>query len=251
MVTITGVAPHTTIVGVKVLSFEGSGTFEGVTAGIMYATDVKSHVINMSLGAGIDMNEPGAKALVKSLERAVRYAEQRGTLVISAAGNDGLNLDDRAAPFYVPCEVSSICVSATGPLLQQDFDQPATYTNYGKSAIEVAAPGGNFHPDDESKYQTEDLIIGACSSRTTQPGLAPCQQNRVGAVYFYAWAAGTSMATPHVSGVAALIKANAFTLSTSSLKDRITRHADDLGAPGRDAFYGRGRVNVYRSLTRQ
>jgi lantibiotic leader peptide-processing serine protease len=248
--TIAGVAPHTTLVGVKVLSFLGSGSFEGVIGGIVYAADIRSHVINMSLGTDVDLNEPGVKELIRALSRAIRYAEKKGTLVISAAGNDAFNLDDPAIGFYVPCEVSSICVSATGPILQQNFDQPASYTNYGISAIEVAAPGGNVDPDGND--QVEDLIIGACSSQTTQPGLAPCRANQdVGTPYFYAWAAGTSMATPHVSGVAAMIKASSPMLKTNALKNRIIDFSDDLGAPGLDPFYGYGRVNVYRSLLKQ
>jgi len=248
--TISGVAPHTTLVGVKVLSFQGSGTFEGVIGGIVYAADIRSHVVNMSLGADVDLNEPGVKELVRALSRAIRYAEKKGTLVISAAGNDAFNLDDPNIPFYVPCEVSSICVSATGPILQQNFDQPASYTNYGSSAIEVAAPGGNVDP--EGNDQVEDLIIGACSHQTTQPGLAPCRLNQdIGTPYFYVWAAGTSMATPHVSGVAAMIKASAPTLKTNALKNRIIDFADDLGTPGLDPFYGYGRVNVFRSVTKR
>lgn len=247
--TIAGVAPHTTLVGVKVLSFLGSGSFEGVMAGIMYAADIRSHVINMSLGADVDLNEPGVNELVRALSRAIRYAEKKGTLVISAAGNDGTNLDDPAALYSVPCEVSTICVSATGPILQQNFDQPASYTNYGSSAIEVAAPGGNVDPDGND--QVEDLIIGACSTQTTQPGLLPCRASTDGVAYFYAWAAGTSMATPHVSGVAAMIKASAPMLKTNPVKNRILDFADDLGDPGLDPFYGYGRVNVFRSVTKQ
>jgi subtilisin family serine protease len=247
--TISGVAPHTTLVGVKVLSFLGSGSFEGVIAGMMYAADISSHVINMSLGADLNPNEPGVEELKTATARAVRYAEKKGTLVISAAGNDAFNLDDPNI-LYLPCEVSSICVSATGPILQQNFDQPASYTNYGSSAIEVAAPGGNVDPDGND--QVEDLIIGACSSQTTQPGLAPCRLNKdVGTPYFYVWAAGTSMATPHVSGVAAMIKASAPTLKTNALKNRVIEFSDDLGAPGLDPFYGYGRVNVFRSVTKR
>jgi subtilisin family serine protease len=247
--TIAGVAPHTTLVGVKVLSFLGSGSFEGVIAGITYAADIRSHVINMSLGADVDLNEPGVKELVKALSRAIRYADRKGTLVISAAGNDATNLDDPASLYSVPCEVSPICVSATGPILQQNFDQPASYTNYGSSAIEVAAPGGNVDP--EGNDVNEDLILGACSRQTTQPGLLPCRASTDGVIYFYAFAAGTSMATPHVSGVAAMIKASAPTLKTNALKNRIIDFSDDLGAPGLDPFYGYGRVNVFRSITKR
>ena len=248
--TIAGVAPHTTLIGVKVLSFRGSGSFEGVIGGIMHATNVDADVINMSLGAGVDLADPEVPPLVTALARAVRYAEKNGTIVISAAGNDELNLDDATAPYYVPCEVSTICVSATGPVLQQNFDQPSWYTNYGATAVEVAAPGGNSDPVNGNDHGW-DLIYGACARQTTQPGLAPCRASTDGVAYFYALAAGTSMATPHVSGVAALIKAASPMLPVSALKNRIIEYSDDLGAAGLDPYYGYGRINAWRSLTRQ
>jgi lantibiotic leader peptide-processing serine protease len=241
-VTIAGVAPHTSLIAVKVLDVQGSGTFESVNAGIVYAADAGASVINMSLGARL--HERNDAALIESMGRAVRYAEKKRTIVISAAGNNGIDID---APdvFYAPCELSTICVSATGPIGQQDFDTPARYTNFGVRAITVAAPGGNSGNDGNV---TEDLILGACSTRTTQPGLAPCRASGP-AAYFYAWAAGTSMATPHVSGVAALILAQSPNIPAKALRNKIIAGADDLGAPGRDPHYGYGRVNAYRSLT--
>ena len=166
--------------------------------------------------------------------------------MISAAGNSSLNLD-LGTVVATPCEQSTICVSATGPLLQQNFDQPATYTNYGITAIEVAAPGGNA-TDDDSQYQTEDLVIGACSRRATEQTLNVCHANTDGVVYFYAYAAGTSMATPHVSGEAAMIKSYFPTLSVKGIASKITGTADDVGAKGRDIYTNYGRINVARAL---
>lgn len=241
-ITITGVAPHTRLIGVKVLDVRGSGTFEQVNSGILYAADADANVINMSLGAKLHEQEDAA--LISSMRRAVKYAEKKRTIVISAAGNSAENID-AANVFYAPCEVSTICVSATGPIGQQDFDRPARYTNYGVNGITVAAPGGNSGNDGNV---TEDLILGACSTRTTQPGLSPCRASGPGA-YFYAWAAGTSMATPHVSGVAAMILAQDRNIPVNALRNKIIAGADDLGPAGSDDFYGHGRVNVYRSLT--
>jgi subtilisin family serine protease len=243
-ITVAGVAPHTTLVAVKVLSAAGSGLFEWITAGIVYAADADANVINMSLGA--ELHEQDDAALIETMRRAVKYAEKQRTIVISAAGNDAANLD---APnvFYAPCELSTICVSATGPLNQQNFDQPATYTNFGVNGITVAAPGGNS--SDTETSVNEDLILGACSTRTTQPTLAPCRASGGPAGYFYAFAAGTSMATPHVAGVAAMILARNPNIPVNALRNKIIHGADDLGPPGRDDYYGHGRVNVYRSLT--
>ena len=246
-ISVTGVANGVTLVAVKVLSTIGSASFETVVAGITYAAgEANVDVINMSLGANVDINEEGVPALLEMMARTIKWAEKQGTIVISAAGNDALNLD-LGSVVSTPCEQSTICVSATGPLLQQNFDQPATYTNYGITAIEVAAPGGNA-TDSDATSQTEDLIIGACSTRASEPGLAPCRASTQGVAYFYAWAAGTSMATPHVAGLAALVKSVNPMLSVKGLKNRILNSADDVGVPGRDVYSNYGRINARRAV---
>jgi len=247
-ISVAGVTQHSTLIAVKVLNFQGSGTFESVASGIRYAAGVaRANVINMSLGAEVDGNEDGVPALLELMKRTVKYAEKQGTIVISAAGNSSLNLDVGSV-VATPCEQSTICVSATGPLLQQNFDQPAFYTNYGITAIHVAAPGGNADPNDDTKYQTEDLIIGACSRRTSEPGLAPCRASTQGVAYFYAYAAGTSMATPHTAGLAALIRSVQPTLSVKGLRDKILKTADDIGAAGRDVYSNYGRINAWKAV---
>jgi subtilisin family serine protease len=263
-VTVAGIAPHITLVAVKVLSFLGSGTFEGVINGIMYASDIRSNVINMSLGAEFDRRLEGAKELIEAMRRSVQYAAKKNTLVISAAGNSSINLDDAGAPIVaLPCMVSHMCVSATGPLngqfnasgpiLTENHDQPAYYTNYGLSAITVAAPGGNANPDDPDRSQgtwrVEDLIAGACAGRSTV--IPQCAVNN-DLVAFYVFAGGTSMATPHVSGAAALIASQyGGLISYSALLDRLTTYADDILEPGADVYSNNGRINVFRAIQGQ
>jgi subtilisin family serine protease len=245
-ISVAPVAPHVTLIAVKVLSMTGSGSFEGVAAGIRHAAGpANADVINMSLGAEIDYNEEGAPALLEMMARVIRDAEKKGTIVISAAGNSALNFDVGSI-VGTPCEQSTVCVSATGPLMQQNFDQPATYTNYGITAIEVAAPGGNA--SDTEEYVNQDLIIGACSRRASEPGLAPCRTSTDGVVYFYAYAAGTSMASPHVAGTAALIKSYNPLISVSGLRSKILHSADDIGVKGRDVYSNWGRINVAKAL---
>ena len=247
-ISVAGVAPGVTLVAVKVLNFQGSGTFESVATGIRYAAGpARAHVINMSLGAEVEPAEEGAPALLELMARTVRWAEKQGAIVISAAGNSAIDLD-AGTVVATPCEQSTICVSATGPLFQQDFDQPATYSNFGITAIEVAAPGGNA-PADGSSSVNQDLIIGACSRRTSEPGLAPCRASTDGATYFYAYAAGTSMAAPHVAGLAAQVRSANPMLSVQALRERILRTADDVGVRGRDVHSNHGRINVWRAIT--
>lgn len=246
-ISVAGVAPHVTLIAVKVLSATGSGSFESVASGIRHASGpAHASVINMSLGAEIDANEEGAPALLEFMRRVIKGAEKQGTIVISAAGNSALNLDV-GSTVATPCEQSTVCISATGPLLQQNFDQAATYTNYGITAVHVAAPGGNATENSDG-YVTKDLIISACSRRASQAGLAVCRANTDGALYFYAYAAGTSMATPHAVGVAALIRSANPTLSVAGVKAQLLHSADDVQAPGRDVYSNWGRVNAARAL---
>ena len=246
-ISVASIAPQVTLIAVKVLNWQGSGSFEGVASGIRHAAGpANADVINMSLGANVDPNEEGAAALLELMSRVIKDAEKQGTIVITAAGNDAINLD-QGVLVSTPCEQATICVSATGPLLQQNFDQPATYTNYGITAIEVAAPGGNA-TDDDTQYQNEDLIIGACSRRATDATLAVCRTNVDGANYFYAFAAGTSMASPHVAAEAALIKSYNPFLSVSGLRTKILQATDDIGVKGRDIYSNYGRINVAKAL---
>lgn len=246
-ISVASIAPDVTLIAVKVLNWQGTGSFEGVAGGILYAAEVaNADVINMSLGANVDGSDPEAQALLELMSRTIKAAEREGTIVITAAGNDALNLD-QGTLVSTPCEQSHVCVSATGPLLQQNFDQPATYTNFGITAIEVAAPGGNA-TDTEGEYQNEDLIIGACSRRTSEAGLAVCRGNVDGGVYFYAYAAGTSMASPHVAAMAALIKSYNPMLSAGGLRSKILGATDDIGERGRDVYSNYGRINVAKAL---
>lgn len=245
-ISVAPVAPHVTLIAVKVLSMVGSGSFEGVAAGIRHAAGpANADVINMSLGANVDVNEEGVPALLELMARVIRDAEKKGTIVISAAGNDAINLDV-GTTVSTPCEQSTVCVSATGPLMQQNFDQPATYTNYGITAIEVAAPGGNA--SDTEEYVNKDLIIGACSRRASSGTLVVCRTSTEGVAYFYAYAAGTSMATPHVAGLAALIKSHDPLISVNGIRSRLLHSADDIGVKGRDVYSNWGRINVAKAL---
>jgi len=246
-ISVASIAPDVTLIAVKVLNWQGTGSFEGVAGGIRHAAGpANADVINMSLGANVDETQEGVPALLELMSRTIKDAERQGAIVISAAGNSALDLD-QGVLVSTPCEQSTICVSATGPLLQQNFDQPATYTNYGITAIEVAAPGGNA-TDEEGGYVNQDLIMGACSRRASDATLNVCRTNVDGVNYFYVWAAGTSMASPHVAGMAALIKSYNPLLSVNGLRSKILGATDDIGVKGRDVYSNYGRINVAKGL---
>jgi len=155
---VIGVAPDATLISVKVLH-SGSGAFSWVIGGILYAADpaafgrsdcAKADILNMSLGATFNKRLPGGGPLVAALAKAVNFATSKGTLVISAAGNDGLDLGQSQDVTSVPAESGSgLAIAATGPLdlagvfgSPGDPRDPADYSNFGEGTTYVAAPGG-------------------------------------------------------------------------------------------------------------
>ncbi|MBI1297486.1 S8 family serine peptidase [bacterium] len=242
-----GVAPEVDLVLVKVLFNYGSGSFEDVVEGIIWAANYPGmDVINMSLGAdipqgaGIGSNE--VAALRSLMNRAISYAHQQGVTVIAAAGNDGRDLDKDKSLTVFPAQMPhAISISSTAPVgwavdpANADLDNLASYSNYGRSGIDLAAPGGDFvYPGNEAC-----LIAGL---------VRPCWVFDLvfstGALNSWYWSAGTSMAAPHAAGVAALIVAeNGGSMHPAQVKAEMQRRAADLGQPGNDPIYGAGRVS--------
>jgi serine protease len=169
---VAGIAFGAKIMPIKVLSARGSGSVSGIAEGIRWATDHGAKVINMSLGG------PLASSV---LSKAVTYAHDKGVVVVCAAGNDG-----RGKVSYPAAYPGAIAVAAT------QFDETTTfYSNWGKE-IDLAAPGGNTRVD-----QNGDGMMDGVLQNTIVPGDASRND--------YLLFMGTSMASPHVAGVAALV----------------------------------------------
>ena len=241
-----GVAPDARIIGVKVLH-NGSGSFGNIIAGILYAVDdAGADIINMSLGAtfpsGRDIK---VRALRAFMDDATTYARTHGVLVVASAGNGdkhGRGIDhDLGQKFTLPAQAASVlAVSATAPsgfiLGATNFDRITSYTNFGKSLVDLAAPGGDVTlpivpPDFIGLF---DLVLS--------PGSLPPVNND----YFFA--AGTSMAAPMVAGVAALILEEHPTWTPAQVEARLRASAHDSGQPGFDRFYGSGFVDAENAV---
>jgi len=214
-----GVAPNVTLIAIKVLNASGLGTFADVIAGLLWAADVHANVANLSLGALFPKN--GAGQLVAALNKAVNYANAHGVLVVASAGNDFADLQHDQNYIEIPCESGTgMCISSTGP-----GDQHSSFSNYGVSAINVAAPGGEFGAP------LTHFVLSPCSSRTVVPALVACK-SRVS----YLFVIGTSQAAPHVSGLAALLDSQyAGMANPAQLQTRLQQCSDDIGKPGADA----------------
>jgi len=236
---VIGVAPEATIIAVKVLNCTGWGYFSWIINGIVYAaTDADADVINMSLGGALPKSDARYDPLVpyylSLFNRAVNFATRQGVTVVCSAGNEAWDLNHNADWVVLPAEAGNgMAVSATGPLNQQNFDTLAFYTNYGTSVVDVAAPGGNW-----------DFGL-------TFP--FPAVYDWLFSTYLsgWAWSYGTSGSAPHVSGVAALIIGkNGGEMNPAQVKAIIEQSADDLGKPGMDDYYGRGRINAHKAVTK-
>lgn len=233
---VAGVTSRTTLMAVKVLGASGSGSTSGVLRGILFAADNDADVINMSLGSYFA--KAGNGRFIGQVMRTINYANRMGTLIVVSAGNDHADLDHDGNAMALYCNTPNVvCVAATGPTAQAGTNGPWTnvdahagYSNFGRSAIDVAAPGGNASSVWQTCSQTS-LAIPVCRTGNFTVGLS-----------------GTSMASPHVSGLAALVVAQIGHDRPSQVKARILQTADDLGETGTDPFYGKGRINVARAI---
>ena len=228
------VAPDAKLCMIKVLDKNGMGSFSSVIAGIVYAATHGANVINMSLGALDTIKRPDDVHLVDAIKRAINFAIKNGTVPVAASGNNAVNLST-AGPHVmeIPAEIPGvISVGATAPVAQQDFDRIASYSNLGFPGVDVFAPGG----DEVQGSVLQDLIISACAA-TAVPQCA--------GEISYVFGAGTSFASPHVAGEAAVVVSDfAKGESVGHLTACIESSADHPTGKEVDPLYGHGRIDV-------
>jgi len=214
---VAGVAFNAKIMPVKVLDSSGSGLYSWVADGIKFAADNGAKVISLSLGG------PSANIL----KDAIAYAHSKGVVIVAAAGNDGLN-----GPASYPAAYNDyvIAVAATR------YDEARSYYSTNGSYVDISAPGGDTSVDQNGDGYADGVL---------QQTFNPNTKNRNDFAYWFFQ--GTSMATPHVSGVAALLIANGIT-NPSKVREAIEKTAEDKGKVGWDSEYGWGIVDAYAAL---
>src|SRR5215210_1806981 len=207
---ISSVAPGARLLPVRVLGDDGSGTSEDVAAGIDWARTNGADIINLSLGSEVPII--GA-AGGDEIDAAIRRALAAGIVVVAAAGNNGVPVCEQPA-----ADEGLLCVGAVDKRRQRSF-----FSSFGQG-LGVVAPGGSALP-----MAGEDVLS------TVPPST-------------YEEMAGTSQASPHVAGVAALLVS--LGVRGRAAVRRILDTATDLGPAGNDPEYGHGLVDARAAVAR-
>ncbi|MGH3707814.1 MAG: S8 family peptidase, partial [Pseudonocardiaceae bacterium] len=253
---VTGVAPGVRLGSVKVVDDDGFIYPEYAVCGFMWAAQQQMRVANNSYSLDPWLltcsNVPGQAVAYEAVRRAVQYATAQGVLSIAAAGNERMDLanprqdlrspdnapDPRPRPVDGHCHVlpaelpGVVAVSAVGA-----HRVKSGYSSYGLGVVAVTAPGGDW-------AQLPGVSSSGCVLSTVPGG--------------YGYACGTSMAAPHVSGVAALLASTRPAAGPDELATLLRQQADPLRCSGPDCagdtdngFYGYGLVDALTAVTAQ
>ncbi len=281
---IAGVAPEATIVALKACTIAGFCFADSVAAALRYAGDQQLDVVNLSLFADPYLyfcaNEAGQRAMLRDLQDAARYAQQRGVVIVAAAGNEAQDLGhptiDDISPDWPPdsaivrevrnnCRVTPAELPGVVTVSASGVATLASYSNVG-SPVDVTAPGGDAPQTPGTTFGRGRILAGWSSTDATGlwEALAPANRAVVSGGGRYVWISGTSMASPHAAGVAALIRqvhpgmpqgavAALLRSSATPLSCPADWPADDprqcTGGPGNTSFFGAGRVNALSAVT--
>ncbi len=213
---VAGVAFDCSIMPVKVLGSDGSGTTFDIAQGIYYAINNGAKVMNMSIGTDAD---------TITMRIAVEYAYSNGVTVVCAAGNDF----EEGNPTSYPAAYDDYCIAVGATR----YDRSRAYYSNTGSYIDIVAPGGDLHVDQNGDGNPDGILQQTFDD---DPGL-----------FGYFFAQGTSTSAPHVSGAAALLISNSV-IEPAMIREAIENTAEDIGPPGWDPEYGWGLLNIEAAL---
>lgn len=213
---VAGVAFQTSVMPLKVLDENGSGSMSDIAEAIYFAADHGAKVINMSLGS----YSPSSV-----LEDALAYAYGKGVTIVCAAGNGKL---EGNFPLY-PAAYDAYCIAVGATRYDE---KRAPYSNTG-SYLDIAAPGGDTSVDQNGDGYGDGVLQQTFDTDPTD--------------FAYWFFQGTSMASPHVAGVAALLIAHGAG-GPAEVRDALEKTAEDKGSSGWDPEYGWGIVDAYAAL---
>ncbi|MEV6676861.1 S8 family serine peptidase [Streptomyces erythrochromogenes] len=243
---VIGVAPGVKISSVRIAEPNSSLFFaENTVCGFMWAGDHGFKVTNNSYYTDPwQFNCPDnadQAAIIEGVKRAQEYAEGKGSLQVAAAGNSNLDLANKTTDTESPNDSTPVTRTITNACLDIPTELPgvvtvsamgttakASYSNYGLNVVDITAPGG----DTTGIY-------------STLPG------GKYGSM------SGTSMASPHVAGVAALLVSTNPGITPAQLRDKLATQANDVACPSdsrckgttaKNGFFGEGQVDALKAV---
>jgi subtilisin family serine protease len=209
---VAGIAYQARLLPVKTLGANGEGSYENIIKGIVYAVDQGAQVINMSLAGKNDS---------QILREAMQYAHNRGVVVVAAAGN-------HSGPVEYPAAYDDYVIAVAASRYD---DTLAPYSNFGPQ-VDLTAPGGDIDIDQNGDGYADGILQQTFKSS--------------GDGYSYRFFEGTSMASPHVAGVAALLKSVKPGASPAEIQSALMRTARNIGASD---HFGAGLVQAADALS--
>jgi subtilisin family serine protease len=224
---VAGTAGNVMIQPIKATDYEGNTDALTLYRSVKKAVDEGCKVINVSIG-GDGAGDPD----LESLRTTVAYAYEQGVVIVAATGNESARSRRMIQNVTLPAAYpGAIAVAAV-----TQYNKVAEYSNGGPQ-VSVSAPGGAGLAAEGRK------IRSTLPTYTTYLSLASRLSGPYGEL------AGTSMACPHVTGLAALLLSQEPGLTPSQVCRRIALTCDDVGVAGYDQDTGFGRINAYRALT--